>query len=60
MSGIFGKMFDFNQNGKLEAGELAAELLFFDTITKCTEDDESDDPMTACEEDDDDTDFDDD
>ena len=50
MAGIFGKMFDFNKNGKLDAGETAAELLFLDMITQRehdAEDGEDGEPFTA-------------
>jgi hypothetical protein len=56
MQGIFGKMFDFNKNGKSDAGEMAAELLYLDKLSQSAEDDD-DDPFTAYEYDDDEADF---
>lgn len=50
MQGIFGKMFDFNKNGKSDAGEMAAELLFLDMISQRendADDVEDDEPFTA-------------
>jgi hypothetical protein len=54
MSGILGKIFDFNNNGKLDAGEMAAELLFLDKITNGAEDTDNYDPFTAYDGDDND------
>ena len=56
MSGILGRIFDFNNNGKLDAGEMAAELLFFDKITNNAEDTDNYDPFTAYDSDDNDSD----
>jgi len=40
MGGIFGKMFDFNRNGKLDAFERAMEMDFLSSLEHEEEDDE--------------------
>lgn len=45
MSGLFGGLFDFNNNGKTDPLELAAALLFFDKTTS-GERSRDDDPFT--------------
>ena len=51
MQGIFGKMFDFNNNGDLDSGEMSTELLFLDKITNSAEDNDDYDPFTAYDND---------
>ena len=38
--GIFGSMFDFNQDGTLDAIERAIEFQFFDEVVMCNDSDE--------------------
>ena len=40
MGGIFGKMFDYNRNGKLDAFERAMEMDFLSSLEHEEEDDE--------------------
>ena len=57
MAGIFGNMFDLNRDVKMSAFERAAELQFFDSMTKDSarnniwddEDDWDDDELTELE-----------
>lgn len=41
MSGIFGSLFDFDDDGKMDAFERAAECMFLDELEK-EDDDDSD------------------
>ena len=49
MKGLFGNMFDFNRDGKLDAFEMAAEFQFFNDVImgddESREDDESNDSV---------------
>ena len=41
MPGLFGDMFDFNHDGKLDSFECGAEFMFFnDVVMKDSDDDE--------------------
>lgn len=51
MKGIFGDLFDFNDNGKTDIEELAAELLVLEDAPVKT-DEEDRDPFTDDEYDD--------
>ncbi|NLA86631.1 MAG: hypothetical protein GX847_04985 [Clostridiales bacterium] len=54
MPGIFGKMFDFNSDGKLDPGEFASELYLLDMLTDDEENCDNNDLFTFDEFDDDD------
>ncbi len=41
--GIFGNMFDFNRDGKLDAFERAAEFQFFNDVVLRDEEEENED-----------------
>lgn len=43
MPGLFGDMFDFNRDGKLDSFEQAAEFMFFEEVIMGGNDEESDD-----------------
>lgn len=47
MKGLFGNMFDFNRDGKLDAFEMAAEFQFFNDVIMSSEDSEDDDGSTS-------------
>ena len=48
MKSLFGNMFDFNRDGKLDAFEMAAEFQFFNDVVMgnddSRDDEETDDP----------------
>lgn len=46
MKGLFGNMFDFNRDGKLDAFEMAAEFQFFNDVIMGSEDTYDDDDPT--------------
>lgn len=50
--GIFGNLFDFNGDGKMDTLEKAAEFSFFMTALKATESDEDADDFDNSDEDD--------
>jgi len=43
--GLFGSMFDFNGDGKLDAFETAAECQFFHDVVLADDDSDSDDDL---------------
>lgn len=47
MKGLFGNMFDFNRDGKLDAFEMAAEFQFFNDVIMSSEESEDDDGSTG-------------
>ena len=56
--GIFGSMFDFNRDGKLNAAEQAAEFMFLQSLTEEECDDAGDDVDFFDDDDEDDLDTD--
>lgn len=50
MKGMFGNMFDFNRDGRLDAIEMAAEFQFFNDVILGNDDTRDDDEDTSSDD----------